>query len=209
MRRVRQEAGSLRGKREHADGQGAQRQSELLRLLAGYAAGHPCEDIAPFRRFVERQPRCFERDCFDDGHVTASAVVLNHAGSHMLLTHHAKLGRWLQLGGHADGDADALRVACREAREESGLAVVPVCAEPVDIDIHRIPPRGVEPAHLHYDVRFLLRVVDGSARFVLSDESLALRWVRLDEVAAITSEVSMLRLAAKAQAAIAGESPAR
>ena len=72
------------GKCERADGQGGR--GELLRLLAGYAAGHPCEDVAPFRRFVERQPRCFERDCFDDGHVTASAVVLNHAGSHMLLT---------------------------------------------------------------------------------------------------------------------------
>lgn len=199
----------MRGKRERADGQGAQCRGELLRLLAGYAAGHPGEDVAPFRRFVERQPRCFERDCFDDGHVTASAAVLNRAGSHMLLTHHAKLGRWLQLGGHADGDADALRVACREAREESGLAVVPVCAEPVDVDIHRIPPRGAEPAHLHYDVRFLLRVADGSARLVLSDESLALRWVHLGAMTAVTSEASLLRLAAKAQAAVAGEPPAR
>ena len=179
--------------------------AKLLRLLAGYAARHPREDVAPFRRFVERQPRCFERDCFDDGHVTASAVVLNGAGSHMLMTHHAKLDRWLQLGGHADGDADLLRAACREAQEESGLAVVPVRAEPVDIDIHHIPPRGAEPAHLHYDARFLLRVRDGAARFAVSDESLALRWVCLREVASVTDEESVLRLAAKALAVKAAQ----
>lgn len=180
--------------------------TKLLRLLAGYAVRHPDEDVAPFRRFVERQPRCFERDCFDDGHVTASAVVLNGVGSHMLMTHHAKLGCWLQLGGHADGDADALRVACREAREESGLAVVPVCAAPVDIDFHRVPARAPEPAHLHYDVRFALRVEDDSERFTVSDESLALRWVGLADVASVTTEESILRLAAKARALVQARS---
>lgn len=177
--------------------------TKLLRLLAGYAARHANEDVAPFRRFVERQPRCFERDCFDDGHVTASAVLLNGAGSHMLMTHHAKLGCWLQLGGHADGDADPLRAACREAREESGLAVVPVCAAPLDIDIHGVPPRAAEPAHRHYDVRFALRVADGGERFTRSDESLALRWVDLADVASVTTEESILRLAAKARALVA------
>jgi len=53
--------------------------AKLLRLLAGYAARHPREDVAPFRRFVERQPRCFERDCFDDGHVTAEESVMRLA----------------------------------------------------------------------------------------------------------------------------------
>ena len=148
---------------------------------------------------MERQPRCFERDCFDDGHITASAVVLNRSGSRMLMTHHAKLGLWLHLGGHADGDADPLRAACREAQEESGLAVVPVCAEPLDIDIHRIPPRAPEPAHLHYDVRFALRVEDDSECFTVTEESLALRWVSLADVASVTTEESMLRLAAKAR----------
>lgn len=180
----------------------AMHRAKLLGLLAGYAARHPHEDVAPFHGFVERQPRCFERDCFDDGHVTASAVVLNGVGSHMLMTHHAKLGCWLQLGGHADGDADALRVACREAREESGLAVVPLCAAPLDIDIHRVPAHAAEAAHLHYDVRFVLRVEDGNVRFTLSDESLALRWVGLADVASVTTEESILRLAAKARALV-------
>ena len=172
---------------------------KLQRLLARYQERHPAEDVQRFRRFVARQPRCFERDCFDDGHVTASAAVLDAAGARMLLTRHAKIGRWLQLGGHADGDRDPLRVACREAAEESGLRVVPAQRAPVDVDIHRVPPHGADPAHWHYDVRFVLRVEDDAPRFTVSDESLALAWVRLDELHAYTDEESILRLAAKAR----------
>lgn len=174
--------------------------TKLRVLLARYQERHPAEDVRRFRRFVARQPRCFQRDCFDDGHVTASAAVLNPAGTRLLLTRHAKLGRWLQLGGHADGDGEPLRVACREAAEESGLRVAPAQCEPVDVDIHYIPPHGADPAHWHYDVRFVLRVEDDPPRFTVSDESLALAWVPLDEVGAYTSEASLLRLAAKARA---------
>ena len=168
----------------------------LLTLLTGYAGRYPDEDISRFRAFVEGQPRCFERDCWDDGHVTGSAVVLDRAGTSMLMTHHAKLGRWLQLGGHADGDPDPLAVACREATEESGLSVVPIREEILDLDIHEIPARGPDPAHFHYDVRFLLQVErPGSLR--VTHESLALRWVLLDDVASVTNEESILRMVRK------------
>ena len=166
---------------------------KLLNLLDGYAYRYPDEDTSRFRHFVERQPRCFERDCWDDGHVTGSAVVLDSSGTSMLMTHHAKLGRWLQLGGHADGDPDPLRVACREATEESGLSVVPIQAGILDLDIHAIPARGPDPAHFHYDVRFLLRV-ERSGSLQVTHESLALRWVLLDDVASVTSEESILRM---------------
>jgi len=169
---------------------------KLLSLLAGYAGRYPDEDISRFRRFVERQPRCFERDCWDDGHVTGSAVVLDRAGASMLMTHHAKLGRWLQLGGHADGDPDPLAVACREATEESGLSVVPIQEEILDLDIHAIPSRGPDPAHFHYDVRFLLQI-ERPGSLHLTGESLALRWVLLDEVASVTNEESILRMVRK------------
>ena len=171
---------------------------KLLTLLGEYAGRYPQEDISRFRHFVERQPRCFERDCWDDGHVTGSAVVLDSAGTSMLMTHHAKLGRWLQLGGHADGDPDPLRVACREATEESGLSVVPIQAGILDLDIHAIPARGPDPAHFHYDVRFLLRV-ERPGSLQVTHESLALRWVLLDDVASVTSEESILRMVRKFQ----------
>ena len=111
-------------------------------------------------------------------------------------THHRKLNRWLQLGGHSDGDHEQLRVACREAAEESGLAVVPVATALFDIDIHPIPARRGDPAHLHYDARFALRVV-GNEGYRLSDESHALSWVRIDDLATVTIEPSMLRMAQK------------
>lgn len=176
--------------------------NKLIDLLALYRQRHP-EEVTPtikrFEHLVARQPRCFERDCFDDGHVTGSAAVLNLAGTAMLLTHHGKLGRWLQLGGHADGETDPLAVACREATEESGLAVRPCCTLPLDIDIHAIPARGGDPRHFHYDVRFLLQV-EASEAFEATAESLALAWVPLADVEAVTREESILRLVRKAQA---------
>src|SRR3569832_2721477 len=76
---------------------------------------------ARLRRFVAQEPRCFART-LQVGHVTGSAWLVDHAHTHVLLTHHRKLDRWLQLSGHADGEADVQSVALREAREESGLA---------------------------------------------------------------------------------------
>ena len=173
--------------------------NKLLDLLERYAARHPDEvgeTVARFARFVGRQRRCFERDCWDDGHVTGSAVVLDAAGTAMLMTHHAKLGKWLQLGGHADGEPDPLAVACREAAEESGLVVAPRFDDPVDLDIHVIPARGHDPAHYHYDVRFLLQA-EGSDAFAVTDESLALKWVALDDIASLTRETSIVRMVSK------------
>ena len=175
--------------------------NKLLRLLDRYQARYPAEDIARFRRFVRRQPRCFERDCFDDGHITGSAVVLRADASAMLMTLHAKLGKWLQLGGHADGETDPLAVACREAREESGLAAVPLLSDPIDLDIHAIPARGADPAHLHYDVRFLL--LAEPAPLTVSPESVALKWVPMDAMESVTREESILRMVAKCRTVIA------
>lgn len=171
----------------------------LLKCLAEYAQRHPeeADTVERFAAFVASEPRCFERDCWR-GHVTGSAWVVNAASTHVLLTNHRKLNRWLQLGGHSDGDHDPLRVACREATEESGLAVVPVSSTLFDIDIHPIPARRSDPAHLHYDARFALRVV-GSERYRVSDESHALSWVAIDDLAKVTTEASMLRMAWKWQ----------
>ena len=125
--------------------------------------------------------------------MTASSLVLNELRTHTLLTRHAKLRKWLQLGGHCDGDVNPLRVAQREAMEESGLDVIPIMNEVFDLDIHEIPVHGDEPAHYHYDVRFALQV-KGSDAYRISGESLDLRWVQLDEVPKYNSEESILRM---------------
>jgi len=168
----------------------------LLELLETYAARFPDESATGrFIEFVSRNERCFERDLWE-GHVTGSAWLVDGSGERVLLTHHRKLGRWLQLGGHSDGDPRLLEVAMQEAREESGLAVAPLSREIFDLDIHEIPARKPDPTHLHYDVRFALQVFGGED-FRISVESLDLAWVPIDELERYTDEASMLRMAAK------------
>ena len=188
----------------------------LLALLADYTRRFPAEAAvaARFTEFVRAHPDCFERTCVP-GHVTGSAWIVSHDRREFLLTHHRKLGRWLQLGGHADGDPDVARVALRVATEESGIAglelagvrgdpaIVPIdpTIVPIDLDAHVIPARGAEPAHVHYDVRFLV-VSPPGARITVSDESLALRWFASDVPLAVEHDESVARLIAKARALV-------
>ncbi len=140
-----------------------------------------------------------EQDCFLrsrlDAHFTGSAWLVSADGRRVLLTHHRKLGRWLQLGGHADGDRDLARVALREAEEESGLAGLVVEQEIFDLDRHWIPERGEVPGHWHYDVRFVVHA-RGSEDFVVSEESHALAWREVADIAADAySDESLRRMA--------------
>lgn len=170
----------------------------LLAQLEAYRQSHPEEHatIERFIAFVRRCPDCFERSLLE-GHITASAWILNAEGDQVLLTHHRKLDAWLQLGGHADGETDVQAVALKEAREESGLEDFEVLGESIyDLDIHLIPERKGVPEHYHYDVRYLLRAT-GSTDYVVSEESHDLRWVAQGEVADLTTDGSMLRMVRK------------
>jgi 8-oxo-dGTP pyrophosphatase MutT (NUDIX family) len=150
-------------------------------------------------RFVEAHADCLSRTCVP-GHLTGSAWVVSPDRSRTLLTHHHKLDKWLQLGGHADGDGDLLAVALREAREESGLTDVhAVGAAVFDVDRHWIPARKTEPGHYHYDLRFLIEA-DPHSPLAISSESKALAWVEIDRVTALNSEESMARMVRKTQA---------
>jgi 8-oxo-dGTP pyrophosphatase MutT (NUDIX family) len=132
------------------------------------------------------------------GHVTASAFVLNAAHTHALLLHHAKLDRWLQPGGHLDAADDVpYHGALREAREESGIASLALATQQLfDVDVHAIPARAAEPAHLHYDVRYLITARDDEV--TLSSESTSFKWILLRDIAT-GMEPSLARLALRAQ----------
>ena len=178
----------------------------LLELLDRYAARHPGEAacVARVRALVSAHADCFERSC-PPGHVTGSAFVLSADGRRALLVHHRKLDRWLQPGGHADGESDVARVALREAQEETGLDGLAFWgAEPVqmpfDVDVHAIPARPGEPAHEHHDVRFLLVASDEDAR--ASAESHAVRWFALEALLEPGVEESVRRMARKARARV-------
>lgn len=172
--------------------------NEIIKQLVLYQAQFPDEaqTVLQFIEFLQKNSRCFEKD-LKIGHVTGSAWVVNSSGKEVLLTHHKKLNKWLQLGGHADGNSNVAEVAMREAVEESGLVdLVPAWEGIFDADIHLIPARGMVQEHLHYDLRYVLRVT-GAHEFAISDESHDLKWVRIDDIGSLTDEESMLRMAQK------------
>jgi 8-oxo-dGTP pyrophosphatase MutT (NUDIX family) len=118
--------------------------------------------------------------------------------AHALLIHHAKLNRWLQPGGHADGDDNVLQVAIREVNEETGLTKLIQFTKGIfDLDIHPIPARKDFPAHLHYDVRFAFRS-SKTEPLKISHESNDLRWISFEEIAELTQHnTSILRMIKK------------
>lgn len=155
----------------------------LRRDLNDYALRWPgeSETVGHFLELLdEHAPTPFTRERLA-GHFTGSAWLVDRAGTRVLLTHHRKLGRWLQLGGHADGDPDLARVALKEAEEESGLAGLSLEPGLFDLDRHWIPARGDVPAHWHYDVRYVVRAA-GDEAFVVSEESLDLAWRQVCEL---------------------------
>jgi 8-oxo-dGTP pyrophosphatase MutT (NUDIX family) len=171
---------------------------DLAPALADYRRRHPEEGAACglFSEFLASDGALFERR-HPPGHFTGSAWLVSADGERVLLTHHRKLGRWLQLGGHADGDADLAQVALREAEEESGLPGLVAESTIFDIDRHAIPARGSEPEHWHYDVRFVV-LATGSEEFAVSEESLALAWKPVAEMAGDpAADESLRRMAMK------------
>lgn len=132
------------------------------------------------------------------GHITGSAWVVNEANTQALLVHHAKLNKWVQPGGHADGEENVFSVALREAQEETGLAYFSSDQNIFDIDIHLIPERKDFPAHYHFDVRYLLIAKEGQ-QVMVSDESNDVRWFDLDKIKDLAQERSVLRMVEKIQ----------
>jgi 8-oxo-dGTP pyrophosphatase MutT (NUDIX family) len=172
--------------------------NQLLKLLVIYAEKNPSEKACANQiiEFIRQYDTCFNRE-LSVGHLTGSAWIVNRAGTHTLLTHHKKLNKWLQPGGHADGDSDILQVARREANEESGLKGLEIeNGEIFDIDIHQIPARANEAQHLHFDIRFVFRAQE-SDKYSVSDESHDLAWAEITHLEEYNAEDSVMRMAQK------------
>lgn len=171
--------------------------TDLRDALADYAARWPLEEApADFLELLDDPADPFVRERLA-GHFTASAWLVSADGLRLLMTHHRKLGLWLQLGGHADGERNLALVALREAEEESGLTGLRVEPAIFDLDRHWIPERKEVPGHWHYDVRFVVRAGDDEA-FVVSEESLALAWREIRTLADDPAvDASVRRMAGK------------
>ena len=182
-------------------------QQRLLDLLSSHQAADETErgHLEQIRGFVEREPACFARNTWAPGHITGSAFIVDPARRVLLLHHHRKLDRWLQMGGHDNGELDAAQTALREAREESGLQRLRL-DDPLrvlDVDVHEIPARKDEPAHMHLDVRFLVLAEGDEPLRIDVVESKALRWFALEEAAAQMREPGADRAISKIRARLA------
>ena len=170
----------------------------LARAIESYRQRYP-EEAARVKRFqnlLSDGVAAFRRGR-REGHFTASAWVVDEMGERLLLVHHRKLDKWLQPGGHADGELDLLRVAQKEVREETGVeTVAPSWSAVFDIDIHPIPARGAVPGHEHFDVRYVL-VAPGRQEPIGNDETHGAQWVELELLEGYTVEESILRMRRK------------
>jgi 8-oxo-dGTP pyrophosphatase MutT (NUDIX family) len=175
---------------------------DRIEHFASYKTLH--EDEIPFiTRFnaLLLSERCFHRDHLP-GHITGSAWILNKKRSHVLLVHHAKLNKWLQPGGHADGEENVLSVAMREVNEETGLTHFKELVPGIfDLDIHTIPARPDFPEHLHYDIRYALVATNEAEEIQVSEESHDVKWISLEEIPELCcNNNSILRMLLKTKA---------
>lgn len=171
--------------------------SSLIRFFSGYSTAFQEEELF-ISRFLEllSHPNCYDRTHLPS-HITGSAWIIDRNRSQTLLVHHAKLNKWVQPGGHADGDENVLRVALREAEEETGLKNLTVLAStPFDVDIHTIPQRRDFPEHLHFDIRFLIEA-SRDEQIIVSEESHDVKWIPLLSLEDYTIERSVLRMKEK------------
>lgn len=142
--------------------------------------------------FCDAHDDALHRTCLS-GHLTGSALILDRSRQQVLLIHHAKLDRWLQPGGHADGEGDLGAVALREAEEETGLRGLQLVSPAIDLDVHDIPERGDEPAHVHLDVRFLV-LAGSDTETEINHEALDARWIDLDDPEGLIASDELRRL---------------
>lgn len=169
----------------------------LAERIRHYSTSYPGE-VSFVNNFLQllSHPDAFQRTHLP-GHITGSGFIVSEDFTQTLLVHHAKLNKWLQPGGHADGDSDVARVALREANEETGLLnLTLVTTEIFDLDIHPIPARKDFPQHEHYDVRYLAKA-SLLEKVIVSEESHDVKWVLLHDLEKYTSEKSILRMREK------------
>lgn len=175
--------------------------TEREALIAAYAAVH-ADAVAtlsawlapsPLQEELRQQFLLHLRDHPDGvakagppAHLTASCLVLDETGSHLLLTHHRRADAWFQFGGHLDStDASLWAAAAREAREESGLDVTPGPAI-VHLDRHTLVG-SFGRCREHLDVRYAARL-PLSAQPRVSEESHDVRWFAVDALPARSGE---------------------
>jgi 8-oxo-dGTP pyrophosphatase MutT (NUDIX family) len=167
----------------------------LERMIEAYEGPH--RDA--FLQLLRTTPAPYSRSQFEPGHITASCYIID-SDRRLLLHHHRRLNRWLQMGGHIEAGEQPLDAALREAEEESGLRDLDVIGGIADLDVHVIPPGRGEPEHRHFDVRYIARTASPEAIVIDAQESNDLMWVDLHRAAELMRGEESLRVIRKIEA---------
>ena len=153
-------------------------------------------DKAVILSFIDSAPDAFERSNLI-AHMTVSAWVVNPARDKVLMVYHKIYDSWSWTGGHADGQADLLAAAMREAREETGIREVePLSPAIQSLDI--LPVWGHEKqgryvtAHLHLSVGYALTAPENQLLAAKTDENSGVRWVSVRQLEQYVTEPYML-----------------
>lgn len=130
---------------------------ELLKALSTYKNNNLEEDISLFLKFINNNNEPYIRGNTTD-HITCSSWIINNDNNKILLVHNKKHNKWLQAGGHMEDGETFLECAIREGIEETGLSDLYLLSNDIfDIDIHKIPEKGNEQEHYHFDIRFIAK----------------------------------------------------
>lgn len=168
-----------------------------MELLNAIEAFIPCNeqeesDKAEILKYLKEQKNVFSREN-RIAHITASGWITNKTRDKVLMAYHNIYDSWSWLGGHADGDQDLLKVALKEAREESGIErVVPVMEtifslEILTVDGHK--KKGIYvPSHLHLNITYLLEADERETLVIKPDENSQVAWFGLDEAVKASAE---------------------
>ena len=168
--------------------------AELMKRISAY---RPCNeqeeaDKKNILSFLSENENAFLREN-ELAHMTASAWVVNHNRSKVLMVYHKIYDSWSWTGGHADGEVDLLSVALREVTEETGVRnVTPVSEEIFSLEIltvdgHEKRGRYV-PGHLHMNLTYLLEADDSEPLTVCEEENKAVAWFSLEDALRASSE---------------------
>ena len=176
------------------------RNAQLFAELVSYQAADELDarHYAAFLELLSDPTDAFERTRFGPGHITASLFIIDEPAHALLLHHHRRLNRWLQMGGHVEEGESTVVAALREGREESGLGDLQLITGAIlDLDVHPIPAGKGEPDHFHFDVRYLACTLDPSGIAMDHKESNQLAWIPLDEAEALMNEAASSRVIRK------------
>jgi 8-oxo-dGTP pyrophosphatase MutT (NUDIX family) len=178
------------------------RVSALRDLLEEIRLYRPADDLEGRHRdgileLLSMPASVDSRGHYAPGHLTAGAFIVDPASRRLLLHHHRRLGRWLQMGGHFERGESARETALRECIEESGLTDLAFLVPGIfDLDIHAIPA-GKEPAHLHHDIRYLVATSAPESIVRQVEESHDLAWFDLESAERMLNEEGSGRVIGK------------